>query len=299
MNKIVVINDWLIKYLTLEPYIFAKKLIDFGFKMIKLSDFDPKNIEKTIILFITYDDYDFKAYKNNNIIIYKIDDLYPYKKIRKDCIDNCDYLIGPYQYLFNSLDTIKMYENINLKKSFYIPYSYINEYLHNIKLNTNPIKKVFVSGATSSIYPLRLLAKKMNNIISLDHPSYFKYKHDLINEKYYNELNKYICCFCDGSIYRYVLLKVFEITCVGSLLLIDDTIINELNILGFYDGVNCITCNKNNLQNKINFIIDEKNIEMINDIRKKGMENSLLYHSVNNRVEQFIKIIENIELNHL
>lgn len=80
------------------------------------------------------------------------------------------------------------------------------------------------------------------------------------------------------------------------MLLVDENISNELNSLKCYDGINCIMCNKNNLQDKINYIIDQKNRIEINEIRKKGMENSLLNHSVDKRVEYLSEIIKKIEI---
>lgn len=63
INKFVVISDWLLSYLTLEPFTFAKKLTNYDFKLIKLSEFNPNNIKNSIILFITYDDYNFSNLK--------------------------------------------------------------------------------------------------------------------------------------------------------------------------------------------------------------------------------------------
>ena len=85
-------------------------------------------------------------------------------------------------------------------------------------------------------------------------------------------LNSYICCFTDSLIYGYVLLKNFEIAGSGSLLLTDGLIESQMNELGFIDNVNCMFCTKETFVEKINFILDLKNRDKIDQIRKAGME---------------------------
>ncbi len=82
-------------------------------------------------------------------------------------------------------------------------------------------------------------------------------------------MNEYICCFTDASKFSYVLLKVYEICSVGSLLLIDDTVKLQLNEIGFEDNINCIMCNKENIQEKIIWIVNNK--VAVDTIRKNGM----------------------------
>ena len=301
INKYIIIADWIITYLTKEVFIFAKNLEYFDWKIIKLSELNIEHIkkEKNIVLCITYDVFDISLLKCDNVfLIYKIDDLYPFKDIRNKNINNADIVIGPYQYLFNKSNIIKMYHNINNIKSFNIPYSAVNEFYLNIKFNNNPIKKCFVSGAGGRAYPLRNFIKTnkifKNFIETLDHPSYKKNTHNIVNENYYKMLNKYICCFTDASDYKYILLKVFEICSVGSLLLVEDTNSDELNKLGFYDNVNCIMCNKYNLEDKIKWIFNIQNIENIDYMRNNGMELVRNKHTTKDRSNQFNTIIENI-----
>jgi FkbM family methyltransferase len=294
-KKYVIYTDWIESYLTKEPFTFVKNLEIFGWEIIKLSNINIENIKntKSLVLCVTYDDFDISLIKCDNVqIIYKIDDLYPYKEIRNKCIENADTLISPYQYLFNTNEINKMY-NINLPNTFHIPYSAVDDFFKDIEFNNNPINKIFVSGAVNNIYPLRLFIT--NNIAFKDyteclvHPSYDNYKHDCNNNIYYKKLNEYLCCFVDASLYKYVLLKVFEISSVGSLLLVEDTIENELNILGFYDNINCVFCNKNNLENKINWILNVENRHSIDNIRKNGMELVRQNHTTKNRSETFDK----------
>lgn len=302
MKKIIIIADWIINYITLEPYYFAKYLEELNWKIIKLSEFKYNKLinlkEKILIFFLTYDSYDFSLFKNNeNIkIIYKLDDLYPKKNIRMKCIKKSDLIFGPYQYLYH-----KVYPILKNKKTLKIPYSSIGVFFKNIYFNDNPIKKILSSGSLNKkVYPFRyylqnnINLKKYINV--LKHPGYKKKSHNCINKKYYKKLNDYICCFVDASSYKYVLLKVYEICSVGSLLLVCDSIKDELNKLGFIDNINCIMCNKNNIQKKIEWILDINNNIIIINIRKKGMELVRKNHTTKNRALFFNNYINNYYL---
>jgi FkbM family methyltransferase len=299
--KYVIYTDWIETYLTQEHFTFVKNLENFGWEIIKLSNINIENIKnnKSIVLCVTYDDFDISLLKCDNVqIIYKIDDLYPYKEIRNKCIQNADIIISPYQYLFNTDEIKLMYKNINLFNTFHIPYSAIDDFFKDIKFNNNPINKIFISGAVNEVYPLRMFIT--NDIIFKDyieyliHPSYNNYSHNCINDIYYKKLNEYLCCFVDASLYKFILLKVFEICSVGSLLLVEDTIEKDLNNLGFYDNINCIFCNKYNLENKIKWILNSENRQLIDNMRKKGMDLVRQHHTTKHRSETFNDIFNNI-----
>jgi FkbM family methyltransferase len=304
IKKYVIITDWIKLYLALEHFMFAKNLESFGWIVIELSKLNSENIEmiksyKSIVLCITYDDFDISRLKCDNVqLIYKLDDLYPFKEIRNTCINNANIIISPYQYLFKTSEIENMYPQINNITNFHISYSAVNEFYSNIELNNDPIQKIFVSGKIDFRYPLRTLIKHNNNfekyIDILDHPSYESYKHNIINEEYYKILNKYLCCFTDVLSYKYILIKIFEICSVGSLLLVEDIISDELNKLGFYDKINCIMCNKDNLEEKIKWVLDINNRKVVDEIREKGMHLVRNNHNTKQKAIQFNKIIENI-----
>lgn len=297
-ERYIIYTDWLKTYLTREHYLFVKKLETYGWKLIELSNLDIGKLtkEKCLILFITYDDFDISKVKCQNCtIIYKIDDLYPFKEIRKKCIESSDMIIGPYQYLFNTQDIIKMYPKINTIFSYHIPYSAVDDFYSNIGFNNRPIEKIFLSGSISGVYTLRKFITDNTSfkpyIEVLKHPTYKSYTHDIIGEKYYKELNKYICCFTDASVYKYLLLKIFEICSVGSLLLVEDSISKQLNKLGLYDKKNCIMCNKSNIANTIKWILDKNNRLIVDKIRKSGMEIVRTKHNTSIRAHDFNKLI--------
>lgn len=170
--------------------------------------------------------------------------------------------------------------------------SAVNSFYKNIDFNNTPIEKIFVSGAVSHLYPLRqYIFKKQEYIDTLDHPSYKHYKHTIINEVYYKKLSEYLCCFTDASIYNYILLKVFEICSAGSLLLCDESIQDELYCLGFENNINYMTCNKENIESKVKWILDKNNRKTVDEIRLKGMNLVRSNHSTNDRCEAFNALI--------
>lgn len=153
-------------------------------------------------------------------------------------------------------------------------------------------KKIFVSGAVRDVYPLRQFILNYQEYIDvLNHPGYQNNENKLIDEKYYRKLSEYLCCFTDASKYKYVLLKVFEICSVGSLLLCDDLIEIELYKMGFKSNINYISCNKDNLQSKIEWILDKENRPEVNKIRLNGMKLVRKYHNTLERAKSFNNII--------
>lgn len=293
--KIVIYADWLVTYLMSEPFDFCKGLEKYGWILCPLSnahklEFNP--LEKYIILFVTYKSCDISSFKKENIqIVYKIDDLFPFDEMYRKGVESCDYIIGPYTHLFHKINDY----NLNNKPTLTVPYSAVPNYFNEISFNELPIKKVFLSGAMSWEYFLRRSLRENTKLKCyvdvLDHPGYTHQKHSCTNLSYYKKLNEYLCCFCDCLTYQYVLAKIFEITSVGSLLLVEDKIEKQLNELGFFNNVNCVTCNESNIEEKVLWIMDEHNRNTIDIMRKKGMELTRLNHSTNNRIDLFNNFI--------
>ena len=100
-------------------------------------------------------------------------------------------------------------------------------------------------------------------------------------------LNRFLCCFTDASVYQYVLLKNFEIAGSGSLLLTDDSIREPMRRLGFIDGVNCIFSNKDNIEEIIEWILDDDNRDKVDRIRANGMQLTKEEHLTSLRAKAF------------
>jgi hypothetical protein len=297
IRKIVLVASWLKNYITQEHYTFAKNLTNYGWKLLNVEDANIEDIKKhkSIVLCVTYDEFDLKLLKCDNIlIIYKIDDLYPFKKIRQRCLQDCDVVIGAYYYLFNTVKN--MYKNITDIPGFWVPYSAVNKFYEDIEFNNSPVEKILISGFVNKVYPFRefMVDNEDDRMEILKHPGYQDSSHNVTNKNYYKRLNKYLCCFCDSSKFHYVLLKVFEITSVGSLLLVDNKIKKPLKELGFEDKVNCIICNKSNVFKKIDWIFDENNRKEVDKIRKAGMKLTRSRHNTEERSNMFNEIAKKL-----
>ena len=286
MKKYVIVTDWLTTYVTLEPFYFAKKL---GWELVLLSKLDRSIfLEPSKILLITYNDFDLTAIQKHKDckIIYKVDDYHGENQIRKNCILAANLVISPYEYLIK--------EPV---QKLWIPYSCVDEFVEDIHFNDTPTDKIFTSGAISHVYPFRAYVQSLNDhrIIKKPHPGYqSKFSDDStgVAKDYQQILNSYICCFTDASIYRYVLLKNFEIAGSGSLLLTDALIEPQMNELGFIDNANCMFCTKETFLEKVSFILDLKNRENIDKIRKAGMELVRTKHLTSHRVQLFSASLE-------
>lgn len=224
--------------------------------------------------------------------IFSLCDMHKQSSVILNNIATANLIITP-----NSMSTIKKHPYMNNKQ--YISSGWGVKKIDSLKFNEQPIKKILVSGALNpTYYPLRIIAKNQtkNMVDLLNHPGYGKITHKIIEDDFIIHLNKYLCCFCDGSILNVVLKKVYEILYSGSLLLSELSIKNELEEYGIIENVHCILCNKNNMEAKMKYILDENNREIINNIRQNGFklasENFLLEYHYNNlykKLETYIK----------
>jgi hypothetical protein len=283
MKKYVIITDWLKTYVTLEPFYFAKKL---RCEVVLLSKLDRSIfLEPSNIICITYDDFDFTTIQRHPQckVIYKVDDYHGQTQIRKNCILGANLVISPYAYLIK--------EPI---QKLWIPYSCVDEFVKDVQFNETPTNAIFTSGEVHCYYyPFRTYVQSLNDsrIVRKSHPGYntkFSETSSGVAKDYQKILNSYICCFTDSLIYGYVLLKNFEIAGSGSLLLTDGLIEPQMNELGFIDNVNCMFCTKETFLVKVNFILDPKNTNKIDCIRKAGMELVHKKHLTSHRAESLI-----------
>lgn len=237
-----------------------------------------------------------------NLIIYQyIVDIHGWKDYINWCVDYKNlYLILPYGY------TYKLYNYLLNTKIYFFPHSS----RYSIQFNDNPKRKILISGRgvkNITRYPMRLkmhqLSLKNNNLeyFKPDH-GYRTFKNDIGNItfglKFMELLNSYLVCFCDDSINYspYIVCKFFEIMCTGSLLLasLKNTKLYFDN-LGFIENEDYISINDDNLLQKINFVLDEKNTSEINKIRYNGYIKATKYHSSEYRAKQLNEIILNTE----
>lgn len=200
---------------------------------------------------------------------------------------------------------LEKYPEITEQRVEWVPHGFTDD--HYFKLKDKPINKILVSGMKGLLYPLRkyLITKAPENkdtIAYIPHPKYRKFDYEntkglKIGNNYGAMLNNYICCFTDCSSLHYVLAKYFEIPASGSLLLGEETKYNNLEKLGFIDNVNYIKCNKENIDMKMQWILDPVNNAEIERIRKAGQKLVLEKHSIKNRVKQMNDVMKIIDEN--
>ena len=170
--------------------------------------------------------------------------------------------------------------------------------------NNNPILKIFLSGVINNSYQERQKIKNLNSAYIFE----YKYNYQDIrnnNINYNNELNKYIACF-NSSVYvknihnklentHAVLLKTFEILVSGSLLIMPLIEEKYLNNIGLFHKKNCYLINTNNSEHiihDINYILDNKNLNEINIIRKQGQTDAINIYNYDNKFIELNNIIQ-------
>jgi len=219
-------------------------------------------------------------------------------KFKCNIIENAHIIFSPYGY--NNFNDEK-YKLSQPKKLVNLYHSARLNYICNI--NDNPINKILISGVINSIYIDREYAVS-KQLIYPDKIDRFKktikyrvanHNNIICGKKYYEYLNKYLCCFCDIA-YDYILAKVFEIPASGSLLLYMDKdnekIKNIMKEMGFIDGENYISCNRTDFIEKVMYITDPNNKSEIDRIRINGYDLIKQHHTSENRYQTVIQNIE-------
>ena len=152
-----------------------------------------------------------------------------------------------------------------------------------VPFNNNPINKVALGGTIDQFcYPSRW----EYNYILQTHPDIYEkiegnrnerlpLENGNVNLNFNFKLNKYIANIYTG-VYKYKsfsLLKMFEILACGSLLLVEESQTNLCKKMGLIEDVHFIKLLKNEekMIEIIKYILDNKNREKIDTIRKNGL----------------------------
>jgi len=239
---------------------------------------------------------DFKINFKKIKVSFIIDDIHQQgiiRRKRKESLKYVDKIFATYAYHFYNKFPKLNYELI------WFPHSI----RYMINFNELPINKIFLPGRINKdLYPARVKFKELSNnnksmVIITPNINYRIKNKDVNNkslfgEKYYRELSKYLCCFtCDACNDRpYLVAKHFEIMGSGSLLLSNNPNTKEhFKKLGYNDGEHYISCTIDNMEEKINWILDEKNRIEIDRIRKNGYDLVRSKDTWINRTEEIIK----------
>lgn len=202
---------------------------------------------------------------------------------------SCDMVISTVGYLLN-----KMYpEFAGSKKVVWVPHSASPDF--TVPYNDNPQNAIFVSGAANNYYPLRDRVRALGyagsySIVNQDHPGYcsgFNYDQNrAVGSGYAMRMNQYRAAFTDSSIFNYVLAKYFEIPATGALLVADDAVSGPLRQIGFIENEHYVPVSEKDLEEKIAFVLDERNHDELDQIRKRGQELVWARHKTIDRARQ-------------
>ena len=165
------------------------------------------------------------------------------------------------------------------KKVVWIPHSASPDFL--LAFNEHPVNAIFLSGVIDDHYPLRkrmraLCEKGSYPIRFHQHPGYrCDFDHETntsIGRGYAEKINTYRVAFTDSSRYRYCVAKYFEIPATGALLLADRAVGEPLTTIGFIEGVNYVGVSDEDLEEKMEYALDENNHEELDEVRRRGQE---------------------------
>jgi len=205
----------------------------------------------------------------------------------------CDVVLSPYAYLWTDFYP----ELAGAKRLVWIPHAASPDFA--IDYNQSPDNSLFLSGAKSDHYPLRRQVMKLHaqgaySIIHHRHPGYHcGYDHardENVGRGYAEKINSCRAGFTDSLIYGYVVAKYFEIPATGALLLADDAVSDPLRQLGFIENQHYLPVSQENLDERIQFVLDEANHDELDVIRRAGQELVQSRHRTSDRARSINEV---------
>ncbi|HKE56494.1 MAG TPA: glycosyltransferase [Pyrinomonadaceae bacterium] len=179
------------------------------------------------------------------------------------------------------------------KRVVWVPHATSPDFM--IPYNPQAQNFILLSGAMSFHYPLRQQLKDLHElgsyaIVHQQHPGYYTgydYQNDeMVGTNFARKLNSYRTAFTDALVYRYVVAKYFEIPATGALLLADEAVEEQLSQLGFNKYQHYVPVSAENLEEQIQFVLDERNHEQLDQIRKAGQDLVWQRHRTCDRARQ-------------
>jgi len=201
----------------------------------------------------------------------------------------CETVISTVGYAWNRLYP----EFAGTKKIVWVPHSASPDFL--VPYNPSPVNAIFVSGAAGNYYPLRDRVTELSQagayaIVRHDHPGYdtgYDYdQNEAVGRGYAMKINSYRAAFTDSSRFHYVLAKYFEIPATGALLVADDSVSGPLRQLGFVENEHYVAVSADNLEEKIRFVLDERNHDELDQVRRRGQQLVWERHKSSDRARQ-------------
>jgi glycosyl transferase family 1 len=168
-----------------------------------------------------------------------------------------------------------------------------------LPFNEDPEPLVFLSGAVSWHYPLRIQVKELADrgaapIVYHPHPGYhcgYDYEHDeRVGKGYAEKIHRHLAAFTDALVYRYTVAKFFEIPATGALLLGDRAVSDALRSLGFEEDIHYLPVGSEDVEEKIAWALDPVHRPRVDEIRRRGQALVLERHTTSHRARQIDEV---------
>jgi hypothetical protein len=198
----------------------------------------------------------------------------------------CDGLLTPYAYRLGHY-----YPELR-DRTFarWVPHAASPDFV--LPFNDEPANRILVSGFVGAPYPLRSRMKglAMNGWGGIEHHPHPGYREDYdyasdsrVGPGYAAKIRSFRAAFTDAAIYSYVVAKHFEIPATGALLVADGAVREPLRQLGFIDGVHYMATSMEDLETRVEYVLDERNRREIDRIRCAGQKLVLARHKTRHR----------------
>lgn len=211
----------------------------------------------------------------------------PYEIAMRKVLERSDMVLSPYPAFFKK----KWGKFMN--KFVHFPH-FVNH--NSTRLWQPKDMRCILSGALEQhAYPFRNYVGRSRdqNIYTLPHPNYRaecyirddQYK---VGTAYYKELSKFFCALATPSVLGYVVAKYMEIPACGCLLLAEYT--EDLDNLGFQDGVNYLEVTKESFHEDLHYILDYPHA--YDDVIKNGYDLIMNNYTIDCAVKRFRHAME-------
>lgn len=205
----------------------------------------------------------------------------------------CDGILCAYEPAFH-----RFYPRLGQEKEVvWIPHAASPDFL--LEYHESPEPAVFLSGAIGHHYPLRqsmlrLCRRGDLHIVHHEHPGYHcEYDYGLdarIGRPYAERIREHLAGFTDCGTFGYTVAKHFEIPATGSLLVADAGVEKDLASLGFEAGIHYIPVMRRNLKRRLAAVLDPRNREEIDAIRRRGQELVRDRHTTRHRAQRIDEV---------
>ena len=201
----------------------------------------------------------------------------------------CNMILSAYGYVWDNF-----YPQLSdFRKVAWVPHSASPDFM--LPFNHQPENSILLSGAVSEHYPLRQRMKLLHanheySIAYIPHPGYhcqYDYDNDEnVGRGYAEKINRHRAGFTDSGKFKYVVAKYFEIPATGALLLADRAVSGPLKRLGLIENQHYLSVSDGNLEERIRYVLDERNHQELDEIRRRGRELIRERHKTSDRARQ-------------